>query len=456
MKDKKKDGILSGKEIISYGLSSPAVNLGALMAISFLSSYWTDVAGLSAAAIAMIFLVARIFDGFTDIVMGVIVDKTHTKWGKAKPWVLIGGVCSAFAATFLFSVPQSMSAGGKVAYAAVTYFLFSAIFNTMTGISTSTMTAYVSDSATDRTAMGASFMTIQTLADKALQIVTLPMIVILGSGQRGWTTWLIILGLLSFVFLFIFLRNVKERFSESKEDAPKLNIRSALGALFHNPYFFLVTGIGMSINIENSLVNSVGVYYSRLILGNKAFFSLMSLAALIPALFGIPLSVPLVNKIGKVRSTILGLVVCVIGCAMMYIAPSNVALICVGIFIRELGRSPMLACYNAFVAEASDYSQYKSGLQMQGISFSGTSFGNKVGAGIGGWLLGAILSVSGYQGTAAVQTAAALGAIKGMYIIGAIAPAIAVILLVLPMKKLEEMHPQIHEALYTEKEVEEL
>lgn len=450
--EQKQHGILSAKEIISYGLSSPAVNLGALMAIAFLSSYWTDVAGIAPAAIAMIFLVARIFDGVTDIIMGVIIDKTHTRWGKAKPWVLIGGICSAFAATFLFSVPQNLSSGGKIAYATATYFLFSAVFNTMTGISTSTMTAYVSDSATDRTAMGASFMTIQTLADKGLQIVSLPMIVILGSGQRGWTTWLVILGLLSFVFLFIFLKNVKERFSGSGEEAPKLNIRSAIKALFTNPYFFLVTGVGMSINIENSLVNSVGVYYSRLILGSNNYFSMMSLAALIPALIGIPLSVPMVSRIGKVKSTILGLVISIVGCAMMYLAPSNVALICAGIVIRELGRSPMLACYNAFVAESSDYCQYKSGLQMQGISFSGTSFGNKVGAGLGGWLLGIILSVSGYQGKAAIQTAAALSAIKGMYILGAILPAVAVILLVLPLMKLEKMHPQIHEALYADKE----
>ena len=174
---------LSKKEIISYGLVSPAVNIGALICGSFLSMYFTDIAGIPVAAVGMIFLVARIFDGISDIVMGILIDKTHSKIGKAKPWILIGGLFSGAACALLFNVPK-IGTTGMIIYGTVLYFLFTGIFNTMTGVGASTSVALITNNSNERTALGASFQTVQSIVSLIISVCALPLVTVFGGGKR--------------------------------------------------------------------------------------------------------------------------------------------------------------------------------------------------------------------------------------------------------------------------------
>lgn len=186
---------LSKKEIISYGMASPAVNIGALICGSFLPMYFTDIAGIPAAAVGMIFLVARIFDGISDILMGVLIDKTKTKMGKAKPWILVGGLFSGFSAALLFNVPH-IGTTGMIIYGTVLYFVFTGIFNTMTGVGVSTSVALITDNVADRTALGASFQTIQSMTSLVISMSAMPLVTVFGGGQKGWTVFMILAVLL--------------------------------------------------------------------------------------------------------------------------------------------------------------------------------------------------------------------------------------------------------------------
>ncbi|MGN1191182.1 MAG: MFS transporter [Dorea sp.] len=446
---KNKKGLISKKEIISYGLASPAVNIGALLCASFLSSYYTDVVGIPVAAVGMIFLVSRIFDGITDVCMGVIVDKTNTRWGKAKPWIFIGSIGTAIMTALVFGVPQ-MGTTQMIIYAGITYFLLSGIFNTMTGISVSTMTALISDDSDDRTALGASFFTVQMITTLILMVGTLPLVEVLGGGNKGWRVYTIIVGVLGLVFLFILLKNTKERFAAGAEEAKKITVGGAVKALFQNKYFILITLTGMMINVMSALINGVGVYYSVQILGNANYFSILSIASMLPY-FAIPLCVPIMAKFGKTKTVVMGLAVSLAASMIMLINPESLACAFISLLFRGIGSAPVLASYNAFVAESADYGQWKTGVPLQGVSFSGTSFGNKVGAGLGGALMGWVLAAAGYDGMAAVQTASALTAIKGLFIFGSALPIAAMIVLVIPFKKLEGLQEQIHTDLYGEK-----
>lgn len=450
MEKKEKKGVITKKEIIAYGMSSPAANIGALLCATFLSAYYTDVAGIPVAAVGMIFLISRIFDGITDICMGVIVDKTNTRWGKAKPWIFIGAVATSVMTVLVFGIPD-LSPAGMILYAGITYFLLSGIFNTMTGISVSTMTALISDRSEDRTALGASFFTVQMVTTLLLMVLTLPAVGRLGGGQKGWRTYTIILAFVGFIFLFIMLKNTKERFAANADDMKKITVKSAVLALFRNKYFILVTLTGMMINIMSAVSNGVGVYYCVQVLGNSNYYSILSLAMMLPYL-AIPLCVPVVGRFGKSRTAAAGLLFSLFGSFVMMADPSSIVLAFIGLMMRGIGSAPLLASYNAFVAESADYGQWKSGVPLQGVAFSGTSFGNKVGAGLGGALMGWILAAAGYDGLAAVQLPSALAAIKGLFIFGAAVPGIIMIFLVIPFKKLEELQPRIHKELYGEKE----
>ena len=437
---------LSKKEIISYGMASPAVNIGALICGSFLSMYFTDIAGIPAAAVGMIFLIARIFDGISDIMMGILIDKTKTKMGKAKPWILIGGLFSGISAALLFNVPQ-IGTTGMIIYGTVLYFIFTGIFNTMTGVGVSTSVALITDNTVDRTALGASFQTIQSVTSLIISISAVPLVTMFGGGQRGWTVFMLLAAMVGFVFLYVFMKNTKERHSVETKKGEKVGLGESLKALFSNQYFLCTTGIGLLLNLQLALVGSPGIYYANQILKNPVIFSLMSVAMYAPKFFGIPLCVPLMSKFGKRNVTVAGLLVVAVGMGMILLAPKSVTVVFIALLLKGLGTCPLLASFSAYTSEAADYGRYKSKLPLQSIYFSGTSFGNKVGAGLGGAVLGYMLSMIGYDGMAETQTAMALTGIKFIYVFGAVIPCILMILLLIPLGKLEKIRPEVEAGL---------
>ncbi len=437
---------LSKKEIISYGLVSPAVNIGALICGSFLSMYFTDIAGIPVAAVGMIFLVARIFDGISDIIMGILIDKTHSKIGKAKPWILIGGLFSGAACALLFNVPK-IGTTGMIIYGTVLYFLFTGIFNTMTGVGASTSVALITNNSNERTALGASFQTVQSVVSLIISVCALPLVTVFGGGQKGWSIFIILAGLVGYVFLYIFMKNTKERYAVEAKKEEKIGLGKVLKALISNKYFICITLVGLMLNLQLALVGSTGVYYANQILKNPIIFSLMSVAMYAPKFFGIPLCVPLMAKFGKRNVTIAALALVAAGMCMILVAPYSVTVVFAALLIKGIGTAPLLASFSAYTSEAADYGRYKTKLPMQSIYFSGTSFGNKVGAGLGGAVLGGILAWAGYDGLAEVQTATALAAIKYIYVFGAVIPCIIIILLLLPFGRLEKMRPEIEETL---------
>ena len=439
---------ISKKEMICYGLSAAGVNTAALFLNAFVSSYWTDVVGISAAAVGIIFLVCRIFDGVSDLTMGFVVDKTNSRFGKAKPWVFIGGIGSALMGVLVFSVPE-MQMTKMVIFATVTYLLFFGIFNTMAGIATSTMVSFMTDDSTERTSLGASFFTVQIIVMALVTVVTTFAVPVLGGGKAGWSRYSMILAVIAIVFLVIMLKNTTERFApKPEENGEKVTVKAILKGLTQNKYFFLITIAGLLLNVGSTLMTSVGVYYANHVLKNPNMYSLLAIAALVPNIIGIPLSVPLVSRFGKYKVSVAGLVISVIGGTMIFLAPANIPFLTAALLIKGIGGAPMMASYSAFVAEAADYGQYRTGVAAQGVSFSGTSFGNKVGAGLAGAIMGIVLAIGGYEGTAAVQTDTAIKTIQYLFILGSTLPNLLMIPVILPFKKLQDMMPEINEKLH--------
>ncbi|HPY99949.1 MAG TPA: glycoside-pentoside-hexuronide (GPH):cation symporter [Clostridiales bacterium] len=443
---------LTKRELFCYSLSPVGINLAALLLNSFVSSYWTDVVGISAAAAGMIFLVSRIFDGFSDLTMGFVIDKTNTRWGKAKPWIFIGGLGTAVLGVLVFSVPQ-IGPTARIIWATATYMLFFAVFNTMAGISTSTMVSYMTDDSSERTSLGAGFNAVQVVVMALVVVCTVSSVSALGGGQKGWTRYTVILGMISVIFLLITLGNIKERVAPKPEDIPaKVTVKSILKALVQNKYFFSITLGGLLINLGTALMTSVGVYYATWLLKDANLYTLLGIAALLPNVIGIPLSVPLIKKFGKFRCTVVALIIGSLGQLICFVNPYSIPILFVSLFLKGLGCAPFMASYYAFVADAADYGQWKTGVASQGVSFSGTSFGNKVGAGLAGAVMGGILALVGYDGLQEVQTQTALEGIKYLFILGTALPTALIIPALLPFRNLEKQMPEISQALHGNKE----
>ena len=128
METKKK---LSGKEKFAYGIGAVGKDMVYMLSASYITIYFVDVMGISAAAIAVLLMAARVFDAFNDPIMGVLVAKTKTRWGKFRPWLLIGTVTNAVMLYLMFSIPPTMNASGMLLYASVTYILWGVTYTMM-------------------------------------------------------------------------------------------------------------------------------------------------------------------------------------------------------------------------------------------------------------------------------------------------------------------------------------
>ena len=438
--DMKKLGV--GRKV-TYGFGNLAANLLLTTANAFISYFYTDSVGLTAASVGLILLAGRILDGIADIGMGIIVDKTKSKYGKARPWLLRLAIPYGLAIVLLFSAPN-FGANGNVIYALVTYLLSMFIF---TGINVpyNTLTGLQSQDQKEREALSSFRTAFGFLGALAVNMGTMPIVQALGGGKKGWLITAVIYGLVAIVLYYICFKNSIE-IDEVKDEAildnrPKTPLIEGIKGLLSNKYWVIVIVMVIIGNLVSGL-SGVNVYYAQYVLGNPELVGLIGLGSFLPIIIGVVLSGPIIVKFGKRNVSIAGTILSIIGCIIIMIAPSNVVCLMAGLIVKGLGSAPMLIASFAMLGDTVEYGEWKSGTRFEGLTFSAESFGEKIGTGLGGAALGAILSVGGYIGGKAVQSASAMFAIKASFIYVPIILYVLVIILLFAYK-LDGEYPQI-------------
>ncbi len=428
------------KEMVNYGLGFFGVILTWTLVGTFLTYYYTDVAGISAGVVGTLMLVARLFDGVTDITMGTIVDRTKSKHGKARPWLLWMGIPLGVTTFLLFTVPE-MSANGKIVYAYVTYIFLILVYTAMS-IPYKTLLGYMTQEPQGRSVLNIYTGIFTMLATLVITICAQPVASAIG-GKAGWTVVAAISGVTIIVTSYLAFRATKERVSPSTSgDKDKVELKSGLKALFLNKYWLIMTLYCVITYTLNALVTGAGLYYTTYILGNAAYFSIASLLLFLPSIIGFFVAAKLTAKYGKRNIALIVSVVGIFGPIIKLIDPSSLQIYLTGTIIQGFGLVPTIMFIYAMINDTAEYGEWKFGFRTQGLINSAASFGMKVGAGLGGALIGWLLAFGGYVGAAAEQSDDAITMILVLNIYLPLALAVFQVILMW-MYRLDQQYPRI-------------
>ena len=393
---------------VAYALGTGGGNVFSQIAAAFLLQYYTDTALIGAGAIATMFLVCRVFDGISDLVMGGIIDKTRTRLGKARPWLIASAPLSLLGIVLLMNVPMGLSESGKLLYAYITYIFMAVIVYTIYGIANTAMLPLMTKNPDEHTMLA----TFSAIGNNAIGLVAgsaiTPLVL-----NLGWKTSSIILGLVACVLiLFSGLMNKEVDAEDNNAKKEVVPMSKQLPAVLKNKYFFLLLLIGATTLLMNANAIAAQIYYCNLVLGNMGFMSTLMIAGQLPGLLILFLMPYVAKKYSKQTFLLVGAICLIAGFAVSGLAGTNTTLLIIGTVIRSLGAGPLLSAIYAFVPDVVEYGHWKSGIRSEGLISSAQSVGSKVGIGLGSGLTGWILEAVKYNPTAEVQTETVVNAIK--------------------------------------------
>jgi GPH family glycoside/pentoside/hexuronide:cation symporter len=395
---------LTFQEKFGYGLGDTASNFFWATIMSFLMFYYTDIFGLPAAAVGTLFLFARIFDGASDFVMGAIADRTKTRWGRFRPYLLWTGLPLAAVATLTFTTPD-LAPSGKLIYAWVTYNLLMILY-TAINIPYSALSGVMTDDPLDRTSLNSYRMTLAQVGGFIVNAATLPLIAYFGHGNqsKGYPMTIAVFGLAATVLFLVAFATTRERIQPAPEQRTKLlqDLRSLLGNR-HWVVMFLAGVLDLAFIIVRA---GTLVYYCKyylrldekqtstfLVLGNVGFIA----GALITRFA--------VQALGKKHAFIAAHLLFALSAAAAYLVPPQWTAAAFSLqALHGFAGGLNATLYWAMIADTADFAEWKFRVRTTGIVFSATTCSQKVGMGIGGALAGYLLTNFGYI-AGATQTA---------------------------------------------------
>lgn len=400
-------------EKIAFALGDSGCNFVWSTMSFFLTVYLTDSVGIAAMTVGNIMLISRLLDGFTDLGMGTLIDNTNSKYGKARVWILRSAPFLSIGLIALFNVPESLTYTAKVAYVSVAYVFVAAFAYTATNLSYSALLSFITDDQQERATLTAMRFIAVVFTVIFISIFTPKLMASIGISKVSY-----IYGFISLVLLLITFFGTHERNVVEVKEEDKTSVKENIGILFKNKYFISVTLLYIALFTYNSLLNGSAYYFARDILGNGQYTGLLTIAISLPSLLVMFVYAPLVKKFGKWKLMFVGAILVMAGglvvglSVTMQILPLTI----LGSIIRGLGTAPITVGIFAIVADIVDYGEWKSGVRIEGLTYSATSFGMKVGSGLGAALVGWLLAFAKYDSTLELQSDFTLTVMSWMYI----------------------------------------
>lgn len=454
---------VSMAEKVGYGLGDCSANLVFQMMMIYQTKFYTDVFGLEGAIAGTVMLVARIVDAFVDPTVGILSDRTQTRWGKYRPWVLWTALPFMVFYVLAFYNPGIEEKGLVAVYATISYTLLMTMYS-FNNTPYSSLGGVMSSDIKERTSITSVRFVFSTIAQFVVQGLTLPLVSKFSDGgdkAHGWLCTISLFAAVGFIFLLIVFFSARERITPpaNQKNDTRQDIKDVLSsvpwrAMFILTLFVFITlamwGSAMNYYFENyvdkvalfafldniGLVaaepgNSVGYHvlnaFGLIVTSpDKAYevgFGVFNMVGALVQFFGVIfLSEFLANKYGKKRTFIVCLSLTAVFTALFYFpAKDNVGMMFVLNFLKSLAYAPTVPLLWAMIADVADHSEYIHYRRATGFVFSGVVFALKAGLGIGGAVLGFLLSGFGYaSGSSAVQSDTA---VHGIILSSSLIPA---------------------------------
>lgn len=414
---------LSVREKVGYGIGDAAANFIFQTMIIFQLAFYTDTFGITAAAAGTLFLVVRVFDAAFDPLMGVVADRTNTRWGKFRPWILWTAVPFGIMGFLAFTTPD-LSPSGKLAYAYVTYILLMMVYSA-NNLPYSALSGVMTGDVVQRTSLSSYRMVFAMASQLVIQGLALPMVKQFGGGNDalGYKVTMGIFSALAVVFFIITFATTRERVRP--DPAQKSSIRQDFADLLGNGPWKAMFALTVILFVTLALRGGVMVYFFKYYVGREDMFSLFNVIGTGATIIGVLLSKAVAERIGKRRLFVLGLLGTVLFTAAFIVLPAgNLPLIITTEALRQFAYGFTIPLLWAMMADVADFSEWKNRRRATAVIFSAIIFGLKAGLGIGGAIGGYLLDAYGYVPNA-VQSEHAL---LGIRLTASIYPAIAFLL----------------------------
>lgn len=404
-------------ERIAYSFSDFACNLSFQMVGTYLMIFYTDTFGISAAAVGTLFLVARIVDAFDGPFWGIMIDHTHTKWGKSRPYWLWFSIPFAVFCVLVFTTPN-MSLTGKLVWAYVTYIGVDVLYSAVNIPITSILPSLTSNPQ-ERVTLSTIRQFMGTAGATIITGITLTMVAFFGHGSttsaRGWFIWALIVGIIVVIIFGFVFKNTTERV-QTKSSRQSIPIKESLKALKKNWPWAIIIFINFIYWMGMQTRSQVTVYFFKYNMHDATLASFV-LSLQMVALVAVVLTPWTSKLIGKRNTMLGGMILAVVGQLLLSLGATqlSVPMIIFATIVGYLGTGYVSGLIAVMLADAVDYGEWKNGVRAEGIVTSFSSFSAKLGMGIGGVITGWILTGSGYVANHA-QSASALRGIELNYI----------------------------------------
>lgn len=412
-----KNDDVSIKTLFTYSAGSLGNNIICALINSYLLIFLTDSFGVGAAAVGTLFLVARIIDGISDPIMGIIVDNTNTKIGKSRPYLFIVPIFMGLATIMCFSSPD-LSYSNKIIWMYVSYIFWGLSFTAM-DIPYWSLSANITRSSQGKTKIVTAARTVAYVGNFIVFSLTIPLVSIIGS----WTKVAIIYVCFAVIFTLITAFGIKEISTTKKKE--KQGFKQFINLLKTNKPLRIVLLSMLVLELSNSIKGTISIYYIKYNFNAEMMIPVVTSLGMAASILGGIISPYIAKKLGKKNTAILGLIASAIGSFVIFLLSySSLPLLISVNFIVGIFDGAGYITLTSMVADCVEYGEWKTGTRSEGMIFSLNIFKSKIASAIGGSLCGYILAYIGYNANSAQSTFT----LNGIHLIQTLIPCVIIII----------------------------
>jgi len=382
-------------EKVGYGLGDTASNLYWAMFVNFLMFFYTDIFGISAAVAGTMLMVTQFWDAVNDPLMGIIADRTNTKWGKFRPYLIWMSAPLAIIGVLTFLTPD-LSPLGKIIYAYVTFTLIKMAY-TAVNIPYSALLGVLSPSTQVRTGVATYRFVLAFVGMFIVQGLTLPLVNLFGGGNQatGFPLTMAAYGVFAIGLFYITFATTKERVQPSA--GQKTSLKNDLNDLLHNRPWMVLLVMGIFTLGYIIIRSGTIMYYFKYVINNEAQAGLFMVLGTVAVIAGVACTQFFSKLFGKKRFYLIVMTLTTILTALFYFIPTEKLFwIFAAHILISFVMAPQAPLLWAMYADTADYSEWKNGRRATGLVFSAATFAQKFGVALGGGLAGWLLALFGF------------------------------------------------------------
>ncbi len=446
---------LTAKEKASYGLGAVGKDMVYMLSASYILYYYQDILGGKALAMGVILMAARVFDAFNDPIMGILVAKTRTRWGKFRPWLFVGTLLNAVILVLLFAAPPALSGNGLIAYAAITYVLWGVTY-TMMDIPFWSMIPAFTEGGKEREGLSTLARSCAGVGSAIVTIITMKCVYFMGQGNEriGFKWFSLVIAVIFVIAITITCLSIKEK---STVDVEAPSVGQMFRALFQNDQAVAVVMIIVLINCSLYITSNLVIYFFKYDFGGSQWYNSYTLFNIFGGamqILSMMIFYPLLRKfMDSIRIFYVSIVMAVIGygilLGLMVTGEKNIILLFVPGFFIFAAFGIVTVLTTVFLANTVDYGEVKNGRRDESVIFSMQTFVVKLASGVAAMVASVCLTIFNLSNdtSQAAEAAVAGSSVMGLRLTMTVIPIIGFLVAVFLFHK---------KYLLTEKKIEEI